>query len=456
MKRLLAVAVVAGLIGLAFPVSNLFVGQPTGTVLSQMEWKDPTVGNLARMLEGACADCHLEGLKPPWYAFLPVASTMVHRDKTEGLRWWDFVEVLGPVDGAPSEPGLAKLEREVLRGSMPPVPYLAMHWKAYLGERDRQTVLSAIREIRVAHFAPKDLPRPIAERVIRPLPSSVPTDPTKVALGERLYHDKRLSEDNTISCASCHDLAKGGTDQARFSTGIRGQLGGINAPTTFNAVFQFAQFWDGRAADLQEQAAAPPENPIEMGTTFERIIQKLNADEEFRAAFALAYPEGFTKATITHAIAEFEKTLITAGDPFDRFLMGDATALNDLQKTGWEVFQREGCATCHVGPLLGGRSYEPMGRAKDYFAARGNLTDADLGRFAVTKQEKDRHRFKVPTLRNIERTFPYFHDGTVTDLVEAVQKMAEFQFGKRLSESDARAIVEFLKSLTGTWRGQAI
>lgn len=455
-KALFIVVILLFGVGLALPVSNLIIGQPKNTVLSRTQWQNAATRRLAEILEGPCADCHLEGLAAPWYAALPVAATLIQRDKTKGLRWWDMEEALGPAEGPPSEPGLAKLEREIMRGTMPPPQYLLMHWKARLGSEEKRGVAASIRELRVAYFAEKGLPSSVAEQVVRPLPKAVPADPVKAALGERLYHDKRLSEDDTISCASCHELTKGGTDQAPVSTGIRHQKGPINAPTTFNAVFQFAQFWDGRARDLQEQAAGPVENPLEMGTTFERVIEKLNADEDFRAAFQAAYPEGFTKETITHAIAEFEKTLITHGDAFDRFLLGDQTALTEVQKRGWEAFQREGCVTCHVGSLLGGQSFELMGRAKDYFAVRGNVTDADLGRYAVTKQEKDRHRFKVPTLRNVERTFPYFHDGTVTDLLEAVQKMAEFQFGKRLKDADASAIVEFLKALTGTWRGKTI
>ena len=380
----------------------------------------------------------------------------MERDKRVGLEWYDLADALGPVDGEPSETGLAKLERVLEQRTMPPLPYLALHWRGGLSRHQRDEVVRLIRQTRVALFAPKGIHQDIAGRVVHPLPESVPTDPNKVALGMRLYHDTRLSGDNTVSCASCHALNKGGTDQARVSTGIRGQLGGINAPTTFNAVFQFAQFWDGRASDLQDQAAGPPENPIEMGTTFDEIVGKLKADEEFRREFEAAYPEGLSKATITHAIAEFEKTLITPGSPFDRFLLGQADALSPDARAGWEAFQREGCATCHVGRLLGGRSYEKMGRAKDYFAARGNPTDADLGRYAVTRQDRDRHFFKVPTLRNIARTFPYFHDGSVADLKEAVQKMAEFQFGNRLKDDEADRIVAFLQSLTGSWNGNPL
>ncbi|HOU52662.1 MAG TPA: cytochrome c peroxidase [Myxococcota bacterium] len=456
MKKSLAVLVGMLALALLLPAINLFRGQPKGTVLTTRAHGDARVQRMAQVLEGPCADCHLEGVPRPFYAALPVASSLVERDKRVGLEWYDLAEALGPADGEPSEVGLAKLERVLEQRTMPPLPYLALHWRGGLSRHERDEVLRSIQQVRVALFAPRGLSQEVAGRVVHPLPESVPTDPNKVSLGMRLYHDTRLSGDNTISCASCHALNKGGTDQARVSTGIRGQLGGINAPTTFNAVFQFAQFWDGRASDLQDQAAGPPENPIEMGTTFAEIVAKLQADEEFRREFEASYPEGLSKATITHAIAEFEKTLVTPGSPFDRFLLGQHDALPAQAKAGWEVFQREGCATCHVGRLLGGRSYEKMGRAKDYFAARGNPSDADLGRYAVTRQEQDRHRFKVPTLRNIARTFPYFHDGSVTDLKDAVQKMAEFQFGSRLKDSDADRIVAFLESLTGSWNGNPL
>ncbi len=457
MKKVFVIVIVLVASGLALPVINAMRGQPRGTALTTRSYADPRVRHLAERLEGPCADCHLEGLAAPFYATWPIASTLVERDKREGLRWFDMAEALHGPDGDPSEAGLAMIEHVLQTGQMPPLAYLALHWRAATGSREREAVLGAIREIRVARFAPAGLPERVAARVVHPLPSSVPVDPAKVALGEKLYHDKRLSGDDTVACASCHDLARGGTDQARVSTGIRGQQGPINAPTTFNALFHVAQFWDGRARDLQEQAAGPPENPIEMGTTFAAIVGKLEADEALRGEFVAAYPQGISKETITHAIAEFEKTLITPDSPFDRFLMGDEDAVDAQQKRGWEVFQREGCATCHVGRLLGGRSFERMGRARDYFQARGgSVTEADLGRYNVTKQERDRHRFKVPSLRNVALTYPYFHDGTVPTLEEAVQKMAEFQVGRRLSDEDVASVVAFLKGLTGTWRGRPL
>ena len=282
-------------------------------------------------------------------------------------------------------------------------------------------------------------------------------DPVKAALGERLYHDTRLSGDNTISCASCHDLALGGTDQHPVSDGIRGQKGGINSPTTYNAALNFAQFWDGRAATLEAQADGPPNNPVEMGSNWTPITETLVKDKAFVKEFTAAYPEGINKTTLTHAIAEYERTLLTPNSRFDKYLKGDEAALAADEKHGYQVFQEKGCATCHVGELLGGKSYEVMGLRADYFGARGGkLTDADNGRYNVTKDEKDRHAFKVPTLRNVARTFPYFHDGSKKTLREAVDAMATYQGGEALGEKDAQDVVKFLETLTGEYKGKAL
>jgi cytochrome c peroxidase len=316
-------------------------------------------------------------------------------------------------------------------------------------------VLAWVRETRGAQAAPGTPPLLIAE-LVRPIPERLDFDPAKASLGEKLYHDKRLSGDDTLSCASCHDLAKGGTDNQVVSDGIRGQKGGINAPTTFNAALNFVQFWDGRAATLADQAGGPPLNPVEMGSPdWAEIVVKLNRDKSLRKEFEAVYPEGFGAKSITAAIAEFERTLVTPGSRFDRFLTGDAAALTADEKHGYEVFKATGCATCHVGELLGGRSFEVMGRRADYFGVRGDrLTDADNGRYNVTRREADRHAFKVPTLRNVARTAPYFHDGSKKTLRAAVDAMATFQLGVSLSERDTADVVRFLGTLTGRYKGK--
>jgi len=241
------------------------------------------------------------------------------------------------------------------------------------------------------------------------------------------------------------------------STGIRGQKGPINSPTVFNARFGLAQFWDGRAKDLFEQAGGPVENPLEMGAKWPDVVATLAKDPALVAEVTALYPAGLTADSIKDAIAEFEKSLVTPNSAFDRFLLGDAAALTAEEKAGHELFVSIGCATCHVGQALGGRSFEPMGRDRDWFALRGGaLTDADQGRFNFTKKEEDRRYFKVPTLRNVAVTGPWFHDGATTDLLAATKSMAAVQLDVDLSDADAQAIVAFLGALTGEFRGKKL
>lgn len=274
-----------------------------------------------------------------------------------------------------------------------------------------------------------------------------------MALGSRLFHDPRLSGDNSISCASCHLLNKGGVDNLATSTGVDGQKGGINAPTVFNAVFNVEQFWDGRAVDLQQQAGGPPLNPVEMASTsWEDIIAKLQQDPQLTQDFAQVYPQGYSEDTITDAIAEFEKTLTTPNSPFDHYLKGETQALTTSQQKGLALFQQNKCDTCHVGKNIGGQSYEFLGLKSDYFADRQKeQTTDDLGRFNVTNDPRDMHRFKTPSLRNIALTAPYFHDAQAKDLHQAVELMLKYQVGTQLPEQDINDIVAFLESLTGEY-----
>ena len=283
------------------------------------------------------------------------------------------------------------------------------------------------------------------------------TDPAKVELGFALYHDTRLSADNTISCATCHGLNTGGVDRKQYSEGINGQFGGVNAPTVYNAALNFVQFWDGRAADLKEQAAGPPLNPVEMGcTSFDQICEALAQDKDFTKKFTEVYPEGYSQSTITDAIAEFEKTLLTPSR-FDKYLMGDKNALTAEELEGYQLFKDNKCATCHVGVNVGGQSYEFMGIKNSYFDYRNTgLTDGDNGRYAVTKKESDRHKFKTPTLRNVMLTYPYMHDGTVASVEDAIRIMHEFQIGKEINDVEVEKIVVFLGTLNGEYNGKML
>lgn len=283
---------------------------------------------------------------------------------------------------------------------------------------------------------------------IRPLTPIGGLDAQRVALGERLFRDKRLSADLTIACSSCHDLGRGGVDGRRYSVGIGGAVGGINAPSVLNSGYSLAQFWDGRADTLEAQAAGPIHNPIEMASDWKQVLGRLGADRTMVEAFEKSYPDGLSAANVANAIASFERSLVTPDSRFDRYLRGDATALNEREVEGYRLFREFGCTSCHQGVLLGGNMYQKFGVLGDYFAGRP-VTHDDLGRYNVTHRDEDRHVFKVPGLRNVALTAPYFHDGSAATLEQAVTVMARYQLGRELNSVETAAIVAFLNTLTG-------
>jgi cytochrome c peroxidase len=283
---------------------------------------------------------------------------------------------------------------------------------------------------------------------IQPLPRHVDLDVRQVELGRHLFADKRLSGDGTLACASCHPVDHYGVDNLRVSVGIRGQSSALNAPTVFNSGFNFRQFWDGRAADLEAQAGEPITNPVEMGATWPGVLGRLAADSELTALSKGAYGVPIDERVVRSALATYERSLITPDAPFDRYLRGDPGALGADAEAGWRLFRELGCSSCHQGINVGANMYSSIGVMDDYFGGRA-LQPADLGLFNRTGRERDRSRFKVPSLRNVEMTAPYFHDGRVATLEEAVDVMARTQLGLRLRESDRRQLVAFLKSLTG-------
>lgn len=406
--------------------------------------------------DGGCLDCHSASPDLPFYASLPVAGKMVKADADSGYRAFDMEPMMKALAGGgmlrPVE--LAKVEKVVMDDRMPMAKYYLVHWGSSLTRAKRDIVLGWVREVREAMYN-DGLTGDMAGEPVRPVDLVLPTDPAKVALGEVLFHDPRLSADNTVSCATCHELTTGGVDNKQFSEGVGGSLGGVNAPTVFNAVYNFVQFWDGRAQTLADQAAGPPLNPVEMASqSFDEIIAKLKKDRAFVREFNKVYPEGLTQATITDAIEEFERTLITPNSRFDKYLRGDASAITAEELAGYELFKKYDCATCHVGKNLGGESYELMGLRNHYFADRGmDLTIEDNGRFKETKEERDRHRFKVPGLRNVELTWPYYHDGTRATLEDAVRDMAYYQSGVKVTDAEVADMVAFLKTLTGEYNG---
>jgi cytochrome c peroxidase len=295
-----------------------------------------------------------------------------------------------------------------------------------------------------------------AQQLFKPVPTAPPelpgnlSTPAKVELGKMLYFDPRLSASHAISCNSCHNIGLGGADAEPTSIGHRWQHGGRNAPTVFNAVFNKAQFWDGRAKDLEQQAGGPIVNPIEMASPEPHVAEQLKGTPGYREAFDKAFPgepSPITLGNVQKAIAVFEATLITPNAPFDRFLKGDQNALSAVQKEGLALFIDRGCATCHNGINVGGGMYAPFGVVEKPGA--DILPLADRGRFTVTKTASDEYVFKVPTLRNIALTAPYFHSGQAWDLRQAVAVMGASQLGIQLISDDVDKITAFLDGLTG-------
>jgi len=291
---------------------------------------------------------------------------------------------------------------------------------------------------------------------IKPIPVELKLDPRKVVLGGKLFHDPLLSGDNTISCASCHGLGTGGVDGRKVSTGIHGAVGEINAPTVFNSTFNFKQFWDGRAATLEEQAGGPVVNEKEMGAKWEDVLRKLRTAPGYAATFQEMFSDGIQPAHVQEVIAEFERSLVTPNARFDRFLRGTATALSAEEKAGYAKFKSYGCTSCHQGINVGGNMFETLGAVQDYFTERGHVTKADFGRFNVTGKEEDRYVFKVPSLRNVALTAPYFHDGSAPTLADAVRVMTKHQLGRSMPDEDVQLIVKFLNTLTGEYNGRPL
>lgn len=279
-----------------------------------------------------------------------------------------------------------------------------------------------------------------------------PITPEKVALGQKLYHDVRLSKDNTISCNSCHNLNTYGVDNLPVSPGNdEGTFGGRNSPTVLNAALHIAQFWDGRAKDVEEQAGGPILNPLEMAMPNEKAVEdRLAKIEEYQELFKKAFPEDknpIKYENLQKAIGAFERKLITP-TKFDDFLAGNNNALNNAEKKGLQTFIDAGCTACHIGNNLGGNMYQKFGLFSNYWEATGSKK-IDEGRFEATQNEADKYFFKVPSLRNIAKTYPYFHDGSVEKLDQAIQIMAKTQTGKELSAQQIQEIIVFLNTLTG-------
>lgn len=289
------------------------------------------------------------------------------------------------------------------------------------------------------------------------IPASNPITPEKVELGKMLYFDKRVSKDGTISCATCHNPKEGWTERKDTSLGIHEQKGGRNSPTVINAAYAAAQFWDGRAATLEEQATGPVENPIEMGNSMEAVVTEFSKIPEYQERFQKVFGTGVTKEGFAMAIAAFERTVLSGNSPYDRYKNGDEKALTEAQIRGLDLFEGTGCADCHTPPLFSSYQYRNAGVGMDQ-------EKPDFGRQAVTGKDSDKGRFRIPSLREVANTAPYFHDGSAKTLEEAVALMASG--GKdnpnlapelkairdaELTEQDQKDLVEFLKALSGDY-----
>ena len=284
-----------------------------------------------------------------------------------------------------------------------------------------------------------------AQEPITPIEPIKEINLAKVELGKKLYFDPRLSKSGFISCNSCHNLSMGGTDNLKTSIGHNWQQGPINSPTVLNSSMNVAQFWDGRAADLKEQAGGPIANPGEMAFTHTLAVDVLESIPEYVTEFTQVFgPDCINIDQVTEAIAEFEKTLVTPNGRFDQWLLGYTDAITEKELAGYQLFKSSGCVACHMGPALGGTSFQKMGLVSPY-----ETSNEAQGLAGVTGNDADRFKFKVPTLRNVELTYPYFHDGEAATLAEAVDIMGRLQLGRKFEETELDQIVAFLKTLTG-------
>ena len=290
---------------------------------------------------------------------------------------------------------------------------------------------------------------------LKPLPPVPLLDAATVELGRQLFNEKRLSVNDSLSCASCHQLATGGGDDKPFSLGFDGKPVKLNTPTVFNASLNFKQFWDGRVDTLEAQIEQVVISPVEMGSDWKTVVDSLTAMPQYQAAFSQVYPDGVTAANVQNALATYERTLLTPNSRFDQYLLGNTEILTIEEKYGYQRFKEYGCIACHQGMNIGGNMFQKFGVMDDYFKGR-TPAETDLGRYLVTHDEEDRNVFKVPSLRNVAVTAPYFHNASAKTLEEAVDVMFRFQLGRVPSAEDKDQIIKFLKTLTGQWAGKPL
>ena len=289
---------------------------------------------------------------------------------------------------------------------------------------------------------------------IQPIPQHVELDKSKIALGERLFHDTRFSPDGSMACVSCHIFKKGGTDNQSHSPKVDGKPTAVNTLTIFNSSLNFRLHWNGEFVRPEDQIDRVLK--VSLKTTWQEIIQKLQQDPDYVADFSRIYRDGMQVSTIKDAIITYERSLITPNSRFDKYLRGDQQAITEPEKQGYALFKSYGCIACHQGINVGGNMFQKFGVMNNYFTDRGNITQADLGRFNITHQEEDRYRFRVASLRNVALTGPYFHDGSAHTLEDAIKVMARYQLGRPIPHQDIEYIVAFLGTLTGEYKGKPL
>lgn len=290
---------------------------------------------------------------------------------------------------------------------------------------------------------------------IKPIPLTMQMDAAKVDLGKTLFVDTRFSKNNTVACVSCHLFEAGGAHPAAKPIGAAGKPHALNSPSAFNVAFNFKQLWSGGVDSVEAVVDRVVKSPLVFDSSWEQVIGKLAQDKPFEARFKKVYRSGLTPANLSNALGEYNRSLITPNARFDKYLRGDANAISADEKAGYALFKKYGCVACHQGMNIGGNMYQTFGVMNDYFKNRGDVKDADMGRFNFTKRESDRFVFKVPSLRNVALTAPYFHDGSAATLTEAVDVMFKVQLGRPASAEDRDLIVKFLGTLNGELRGGA-
>ena len=318
----------------------------------------------------------------------------------------------------------------------------------------RLTIVACIGSLTVA-VVRHSLAEGVDSEPITPVPAAEALDPAKIELGRRMFHDVRLSRGDRVSCASCHDLARGGDDGRARSETNDGRPSDFNASTVFNAALNARLNWRGNFRTLTEQNEAVLLDPRLMNATWPELLAKLRAGADYRAAFKALYG-GPEREHVLDALATFQRSLLTPDARFDRYLRGERDAITAEEARGYQLFKAYGCIACHQGVNVGGNLFQRFGIFYDPFAARGNAGAADLGRYTITGREDDRKVFRVPSLRNVAVTSPYFHDGSAASLAEAVDIMARSQLGRELPRDDIDLIIRFLRTLTGVYRGQSL